>query len=274
MKRCYAIASTLADRLDQPDLNRQRANMRALCALLAGDPSEAEARATEALDIGTRSGQPDARLFFNSQIRGVRTQRGVLPEDTVASLERARTRAPAMRDWITAMLAAEHARVGQLGLAHELLDQFAANGFQPPPDPGGQLVTMIRYADVAIACDDHRAAAALYERLVPYAGQIHADGLVPYAPVDHHLGELATVLRRYEQADHHFTRAAAFADRAGAAYFATEIDLAWGQMFLHRRHAGDEQRARARLDSARSAAAGGGYADIERRATEALQRLG
>ena len=161
-----------------------------------------------------------------------------------------------------------------LDLAHELLDEFAATGFEPPPEPTGWLFTMIHYTDVAIACDDHHAAAALYERLVPYADQIPTKGSVPYPPIDHYLGKLATLLRRYEQADHHFTRAAAFADRAGAAYLAAEIDLAWGQMFLQRRQAGDEQRARARLDSARSAATAGGYADVERRATEALQRLG
>ena len=45
-------------------------------------------------------------------------------------------------------------------------------------------------------------------------------------------------------------------------------------MFLQRRQAGDEQRARAHLDSARSAATARGYADVERRATEALQQLG
>jgi tetratricopeptide (TPR) repeat protein len=274
MKRCYAIAWTLADRLDQPTLNWQRAHGRGLCALLAGDTSEAEARATEALDLGTRSGQPDCRLHFGGQIREVYAQRGVFRDDTVAFLEEARTRAPAVRDSITAGLAGEYARVGRLELAHELLDQFAASGFEPPPDPGGRLPTMIHYSDVAIACDDHHAAGALYEWLVPYADQFPTDGVVPFAPVGHYLGKLATLLRRYEQADGHFTRAAELADRAGAAYMATEIDLAWGQMFLQRRHAGDEQRARARLDSARSAAAAGGYADVERRATEAVQRLG
>ena len=99
-------------------------------------------------------------------------------------------------------------------------------------------------------------------------------GSFVHPPVEHYLGKLATLLRHYEQADHHFTGAAALAARAGAAYLASEIDLAWGQMFLQRRQAGDEQRARARLDSARSAAVARGYADVERRATEALQQLG
>jgi tetratricopeptide (TPR) repeat protein len=274
MKRCYAIAWTLADRLDQPLLNWQRAHLRGLCALLAGDTIEAEARATEALDIGTRSGQPEAPLIFGIQIRAMYTQRGVFPDDTVAFFEKARTQAPAIRESITARLAWEYAFVGREELAHELLDQFAAIGFEPPPEPGGRLPTMIHYADVAIACDDHHAAAALYEWLIPYSDQFPTDGVIPFAPVGHYLGKLATLLRRYEQADHHFTRAAELADRAGAAYLATEIDLAWGQMFLQRRQAGDEQRARARLDAARATAAAGGYADVERRATEAVQRLG
>jgi len=47
-------------------------------------------------------------------------------------------------------------------------------------------------------------------------------------------------------------------------------------LFLQRGHAGDEERARARLDAARSAAAAaaGGYADVERRAAYEVQRFG
>jgi ATP/maltotriose-dependent transcriptional regulator MalT len=131
---------------------------------------------------------------------------------------------------------------------------------------------MTRYTDVAIACDDHRAAAALYEWLVAYADQFPTDNVVPYAPVDHYLGQLATLLHHYEQAGDHFTRAADSAERAGATFFAAQTDLARGTMLLQRGDAGDTQRARAHLDSARSAAVTGGYTDIARRATEILER--
>ena len=274
MERCFRIAWSLAERLDQPLLSWHRAMSRTGCALLAGDTSEAEARAIEALDVGAHGGQPGAQVMFDYQIGAIDLQRGVFPHDRVAALEHARARMPGLRVWLTAMQAWEHARVGRLELAHELLDEFAASGFEPPPEPNGWLFTMIDYADVAVACDDQNAAAALYERLAPYAGQLPTRGAVPYPPIDHYLGKLATLMRRYEQADHHFTRAATFADRAGAAYFASEIDLAWGQTFLQRGQAGDARRARARLDSARSAATADGYADVERRATQALQQLG
>jgi class 3 adenylate cyclase/tetratricopeptide (TPR) repeat protein len=274
MKRCFGIAWSLAERLDQPELSWQRAVGRGHCALLAGDTNEAETRAIEALDVGRRSGQPDADLVSDGLIGGVNIQRGVFRGDAVAVIEQARVHLPGVRDWLTAMLAWEHARGGRLELAHELLDEFAATGFEPMPEPTGWLITMIHYADVAIACDDHHAAATLYERLAPYPNQVAGSGNVPYPPVDHYLGKLATLLGRYDQAADHFTRAAEFADRAGAAYFATEIDLAWGEMFLQRRQRGDERRAHAHLDAARSAAAAGGYADVERRAADALQRLG
>jgi DNA-binding SARP family transcriptional activator len=273
MRRCFGIAWSLAERLDQPLLTWHRAQARAHRALLAGDTTEAKARAVEALDIGTRGGQPGAVTIFGYQIGGVRAQRGVFRDDAVAPIERARVQFPGFRDWLTAMLAQEHARVGRLALAQELLDEFAATGYEPSPEPNGWLYTMIYFTDVAVACTDDRAAAALYERLVPYADQVPTRGSVPCPPIHHYLGKLATLLRRYEQADHHFARAAAFAERCGAAYFAAEIDLAWGQMLLHRRHAGDERRARGHLDSARSTAADGGYADVERRATAALERL-
>jgi DNA-binding CsgD family transcriptional regulator len=273
LARCCAIAGSLADRLDQPQLSWRRTCLRTFCALLAGDTSEAEARAIEAHDIGTRSRLPDADISLGSHISEVNLQRGVFPDDAAAWMEQARAELPGLRDLLTAMLASEHARVGRLDAAQDLLDEFAASGFDPPPDQGW-LGTIVHYTDVAIACDDLHAAAALFTRLFPYADELPVPGpVIPRPPVNYNLGKLATLLRHYEQADHHFTRAAAFADRAGAAYIAAEIDLAWAEMFLQRRQAGDDQWARAHLDTARSAATTGGYTDVKRRAAEALQRL-
>ncbi len=273
MHRCCAIIESFADRLDQPWLNFQEAVARAHNALLAGDPGEAEARALEALDIGTRSGQPDAVLIVGGVLGGVNLQRGVSSRGRVGDIERARVESPEFRDTLAAMLAWEHAHAGRLDDAQKLLDEFAATGFEPMPH-SGWLPTMVHFTDVALACDDHRAAAALYERLVPYAECVPGNGSAPYPPVNYYLGKLATRLRRYEHAANHFTRAAEFASRAGAAYFATLTDLAQGEMFLRRGHVGDDDRARAHLDSARSAAASRRYAGVERRAAGALQRLG
>jgi hypothetical protein len=274
MERCFAIAWSLAERLDQPHLSAHRAMARAHCALLAGNHTAGKALATEARDIGRRTANDDVELAVSDQLRGVTIQRGAFQDRAVEAIEHARVQAPGFNDMLTAMLAAEHARVGRLELAHELLDEFAAAGFEPAPEPNGWLFTMLHYSEVAIACDDHLAAAELCERIVPYADQVPTKGSFPYPPMAHYVGKLATMLHRYEMADHHFARAAAFAERARAAYLAAEIDLAWGEMYVQRADTGDDERARSRLDAARSSAAARGYAEVERRATALLQRLG
>jgi hypothetical protein len=66
--------------------------------------------------------------------------------------------------------------------------------------------------------------------------------------------------------------AAAFNHRAGAKFFAAHTNLSWGMMLTERNAPGDKQRVRDLLTTAQTTAAHG-YANIERRATEALQHL-
>ncbi len=92
-------------------------------------------------------------------------------------------------------------------------------------------------------------------------------------PVSHYLGGLATVLGRYDEADAYFAHAAAFNDRADAKFFAARTNLSWAKMLAERQAPGDNERARDLLTKAHTAAAAHGYANIERRAAEALQHL-
>ena len=64
LDRCLDIIASLADRLEQPMLSWSYTAYRAARALIAGDTDRAEELATDALKIGTDSGQPDASLFF------------------------------------------------------------------------------------------------------------------------------------------------------------------------------------------------------------------
>lgn len=132
---------------------------------------------------------------------------------------------------------------------------------------------MITYGRVAVACRDKAAAASIYEILTPYADQTPTAAITAAAPVSHYLGELATVLDQYQQAESHFADAAALERRAGAAYFTAETDLAWGRMLVAKGAPADVERARDRLAAAQSVAAEHGYRDIERDSTEFLARI-
>ena len=67
MDRCYEISRSLAEQLDQPTLNWANTFTRAMRAQIAGDPDQVEQLATEALQIGTDSGQPDAAIHFGAR---------------------------------------------------------------------------------------------------------------------------------------------------------------------------------------------------------------
>ena len=132
---------------------------------------------------------------------------------------------------------------------------------------------MIFYATVCVACRDTTIAAALFDRLEPFADQVPTSCVVAYDPVSYYLGDLATVLGRYDQADTYYAQAAQFNHRAGAKFFTANTDLAWGKMLAERDAPGDRERARHLLTAAHAAAVAHGYAGIERAAAEALEHL-
>ena len=117
-------------------------------------------------------------------------------------------------------------------------------------------------------------AAALFERLEPWADQLPATGGSALGPVSHYLGGLTTVLGRYDEADAYFARSAAMCDRMGARFFAARTDLLWARMLLQRDAPDDVEKARALLTSAHEVAAGQSYGVVERRAAASLMELG
>ena len=133
---------------------------------------------------------------------------------------------------------------------------------------------MTEYGEAAIECRDPKYAAPLFDRLAPWADQLSTvAGAAASGPVSHYLGGLAAVLGRYDEADAYFTRAAAFNDRVRAKFFAARTNLSWGRMLAEREAPGDTDKARDLLTKAHGAAAANRYANVERRAVQALQRL-
>jgi hypothetical protein len=133
---------------------------------------------------------------------------------------------------------------------------------------------MVCYAEAAIECRDPQYAGRLFDRLAPWANQLAiVPGLSAEGPVSHFLGGLAAVLQHYDDADTYFSRAAAFSERVDAKFFAARTNLCWGRMLAERKAPGDIEKARERLTRAQTAATTHGYANVERRATRALQAL-
>jgi class 3 adenylate cyclase/tetratricopeptide (TPR) repeat protein len=271
MDRCYAIAGDLARRLDQPSLNWEYTFHLAKRAQIAGLVDEAELLATQALQIGLDSGQPDAETFFGVQLAAVSWQRGTMG-DLAPLIEQMVVDSPGLPT-LKASLTLAYAEQDRLEDASRMLGQFAATGFHLPADTAW-LNGMTEYAEAAIACGNPVFAEALADLLRPWADQFSsAGGVTAEGPVRLVLGGLATVLDRYDEAEEHFALSAAFSDRVGARFFGARTALLWGQMLAERGASGDRERAEALLEQALTAARDHGYLGIDRRAVATLAQL-
>ncbi len=270
MDRCFEITNGLSEQLGQPTLNWGRINALATRALIAGDASQAEQLATEALQLGTDSGQPDAAIFFGALFMSISLERGTMG-DLVPLIEQAIVDNPGLPS-LNATLALAHAMGNRLDEAERLLAEFAAADFDLPMDQLW-LIGMVRYAEVATECRDQQCARPLFDRLAPWADQWAGTGAAPGAVVSYYLGGLGAVLGLYDEADSYFAQAAAVSERMGAKFYAARTNLSWGTMLTERGDPGDTEKARDLLTNAHSVAMTNGYGYIERRAVAALQRL-
>jgi class 3 adenylate cyclase len=269
MDRCIEIMCALAEQLDQPILSWTNTFHLAKRAQIAGDTDLAEQLATEALQIGTDCGQPDAAFFFAGQLMIVSTQRGTLG-DLIPLIEQMVDEAPASVGVLTAALALAHAESDHTEDARRQLEEFAAAHF----DLSDDITAMHCYAEAAIHCGDAKYAGPIFDRLVPWAEQSVAAGSVTASGlVSQSLGGLATVLRRYDEADAYFEQSAAISTRMNAKFFVAVTDLFWGSMLAQRKAEGDTEKARDLLTKAQAAGRVHGYGNVERRAVAALQLL-
>jgi class 3 adenylate cyclase len=272
MDRCIEIMCALAEKLDQPILSWTNTFNLAKRAQIAGDTELAEQLATKALQIGTDCGQPDAALFFGGQLMVVSAQRGTMGE-LIPLIEQMIDEAVATPGVFTAALALAHAEANHAEDVRHMLEEFAAADFDLPGDQAW-ITGMFCYAEAAVHCGDPKYAEPIFDRLAPWAEQSVASGSVTASGlVSQSLGGLATVLRRYDEADAYFGHSAAMSARMKAKFFVAITDFLWGSMLAERKADGDTERSRGLLTKAQAAAATHGYANVERRAAAALQLL-
>ena len=273
MHRCIAIHGAEAEQLDQPMFTWEHTFLCAIEAQFAGDADRAEALASEALRIGTDSGQPDAATIFGAQFIVSSGQKGTMSE-LAPLIEEMASRAPNISRWLFAsLLAKAHVEGDRTEPARRLLEEFAAAGFEMPLDQIW-MTGMVDFAEAAIECGDPAFAGPLLERLEPWADQVPATGGSVLAPVNHYLGGLAAVLGRHDDADAWFASAAGMAERSGAQFFLAQTRLRWGLLLADRDGPGDSARARLLVAQARESAAAHGYGTVLRRSEATLAALG
>ncbi len=269
--RCSDIARTLSERLRQPMFQWNSTFMEAADAIMRGDSERAEQLATTALELGTNCGQPDAVNFYGGQLLAIRRQQGrlgeliPLVEEFMADIQDM----PLLRT----SLAQAHLQAGNIESACQMLELDAAQAFDSMSFDVLWLMGVANYAQVASELEAVGPATKLFELLAPYHAQVISIGPTGANPVAFYLGELASVLDLYDQADSYFAAATELNTRGGMKFAEAETQLAWGKMLAVRGGHGEIDRARLLLERACDTATTQGYARVERQATAALASL-
>jgi DNA-binding SARP family transcriptional activator len=270
MDRCFELKGRLVAQIDLPFLNWVHTIQRATRALIAGDHVLGEELALRALQLGNDCGQPDAAVAFGIQLIMVNLLRGTLGS-LIQLIEQSVVDNPGLPVF-SAVLALAHAESDHDDKVRELLDGFARTRFELPLDVAW-LTAMIALAEAAVACGEPRFAEPVLNQLEPFSAQWLYTDVSTAGPVSRPVGELLTVLGRYDEAERAFEAARVSCEKADAGFFGAQTDLGWGRMLARRGAPGDTTRARDLLSRARHAGATRGYAVVERRAAQELQEL-
>jgi DNA-binding SARP family transcriptional activator len=239
--------------------------------LLDGRIDDAEAKVQEAFEVGQAAENPDAFQVMAAQLVMVRWDQGRLPElePLLNQVAIDNPGIPGFRSLLELALC----EADRLGDAGDHFAEDAAAGFDHVQSNPLWLSTMAQFAEVCAAVKDAGAAAVLYDLLLPWRDQIAFTGVSVDGSVAHHLGQLAHVMGRLDDADRHFAQAAAAYERMGAVNFLARTRLSWGRLLFDSGEPGDLDRATQLVEQAHVAAAGAGMASIERRCRELVAAL-
>jgi class 3 adenylate cyclase len=245
VRRCDQIAREVG----QPVLRWRATYLHAHRAFMDGQLDEAERSAREALQIGEMSGQPDAKGF--SDIYLVRILQGRVDE-AVEMIRKIGDFSglpvfPALFAWACA-------EAGRTEEAEAVLVQARTADFGGLRYDYLWLGTLVFVSRACAALGDASTAKELYERLRPHHATFAIGQAVWLGPVAYDLGQLATLLERYDDANAHFAEAVEMHHRVGVRGMLAQTHLAWARMLLARRQPGDAERAREQLKQAQETA--------------------
>jgi hypothetical protein len=234
-------------------------------ALMVGRLDEAEALALEAFEASGHSA--DGLTIFGAQIVAIRWEQDRLHElvELTAQAVVDNPSLPAFR----AVHALALCSAGNLDRARDLLDAVGADGFASTPLDLSWSTTLTMWSEVAFHVDAGDHAAPLYELLLPHAGTVVWNGAFTYGPMRRHLGRLALMVDRHDEAETHLAAAGAEHERLGTPIWQADTDRLLGLSLL-RRAGGDSERGRDLLRRASETARRHGAARIAREADEAL----
>jgi DNA-binding SARP family transcriptional activator len=251
----------LAERLRMPAYIWYGPLWQAVDAALQGRFAEAQALREQARELGTRAGDKNAELFADMLVFIVRAfiRRSFSELDLDWAADKIE-HSPAGVSWIAGYSWAL-AELGRDQEARDYLGRIAPDRFAALPFDTNWLSALGEVTETVVLVGDTANAAVLYELLIPYTGRPMTAGraVVSYGSADRHLGELASMLGRPDDAVRHFD--AALALNAKTPVWLPHTQLAFAR---HLEACGEYQRAAELADEGARAAAAIGITNTAR----------
>jgi tetratricopeptide (TPR) repeat protein len=185
----------------------------ALC-IVDGRLDEAERCAERALEIGSRTQEPDALLNYGVQIALIRREQGRF-DDIVALVQDASARFPDASVWWAAQAYLD-TETGQSDRARQRLRELPGHIDAIPFDQFW-LVEMLLWAEACVNLRDVEIATPIRDALLPYADRFAVLGVGAgiWGSVARLLGELEDVLGNIDAASEFFAQALDGSERLG-----------------------------------------------------------
>lgn len=211
-------------------------------ALMQGRLDDVERLTGQVQAIGRRAGSDNAAMLAQSQ-RVVWLLEAGQTRESLELCERAfrPTQFPAAWPWLARLLAATGRRIE----AGALLDRLAATDFAELPDDAQWLGCMTCVAEACLLLGHRAAAEAAYRRLAPFADRFALTGTASacFGSVSRHLGMLAQVLGRWEDATAHFEQALRDNRQAGGPLLVAHTLRGQAALLLQRADPGETEQA-------------------------------
>jgi tetratricopeptide (TPR) repeat protein len=220
-------------------------------AILEGHFGDAERLAVQAAEMGKRLGTENADGVFGMQMFSIRREQGRLPELAPVVQKLAQVDSP--KSMWRPGLALLYAELGFQQQAHAELNRLAADEFAAVPRDALWLVCMSYLADVCTLLNDAENAAVLYPLLAPWAKRnvVAGFGVTCYGAASRFLGQLASIMSRWDEAELQFEHALSLNRTMGAAPWLAHAEFEYAKMLLARGRPDDRERAAELLDEAR-----------------------
>ena len=246
--RALAAYTRLAQELRQPAFIVQAIVCQGSRALARGDFVTAEQLFHEALERG-RGTVPYAHFMFAGQMFSLFMQRGDIDHfGQIEDLLREMVEMPYSFERATrSSIALMHAVRSEIEPARQEFESLAAKEFADLPRDEHWLSAMSTLSLLAILLGDRRRGAVLYDYLKPYADLVVVHDLLraTFGSVASVLGNLATLLQRYDEGAVHYEHAIAKEAAMEARPALLGSQAGYARLLIMRGQARDRAKAKA-----------------------------